>query len=291
MEFLFEILRSPYAAPVVMFVVSFFTSTGGVSGAFLLLPYQMSVMGIVTPSASATNQLYNVVAIPGGLRNYIKDGKMLWPLASAVVLGSLPGVFAGAIIRLEFLPDPTNFKLFAGLVLLYLGCRLVLSIFKKEKTRRPTGNQKIEVVSSNIKKLTFRFDGDEFIAPIIPIFVLSLLAGTVGGIYGIGGGAIMAPLLIGIYGLPAHAIAGAALAGTFSTSVAAVAFFQFLSLFYSGTTVAPDWKLGLLFGVGGLLGIFLGSKFQKYFSQTLIKIILTISILFIAGKYILEFIA
>jgi len=38
----------------------------GVSGAFLLLPFQMSFLGYVNLSVSTTNQLYNVVAIPSG---------------------------------------------------------------------------------------------------------------------------------------------------------------------------------------------------------------------------------
>jgi hypothetical protein len=39
----------------------------GISGAFLILPFQMSVLGFVTPSVSATNFLYNVVGTPGGI--------------------------------------------------------------------------------------------------------------------------------------------------------------------------------------------------------------------------------
>ena len=52
---------SPLVPPLVAFVVSFFTSMGGVSGAFLLLPFQMSFLGYVAPSVSATNQLFNIV--------------------------------------------------------------------------------------------------------------------------------------------------------------------------------------------------------------------------------------
>jgi hypothetical protein len=49
----------PFAAAL---GVSFFTSMGGVSGAFLLLPFQMSVLGYTNPSVSATNQFFNVLA-------------------------------------------------------------------------------------------------------------------------------------------------------------------------------------------------------------------------------------
>ena len=43
---------SPLVPPLVAFAISFFTSTGGVSGAFLLLPFQMSVLGFTSPAVS-----------------------------------------------------------------------------------------------------------------------------------------------------------------------------------------------------------------------------------------------
>jgi hypothetical protein len=44
-------------------VISFFTSMGGVSGAFLLLPFQIGFLGHSAPSVSATNQVFNIAAI------------------------------------------------------------------------------------------------------------------------------------------------------------------------------------------------------------------------------------
>jgi uncharacterized membrane protein YfcA len=55
-----------------------------------------------------------VAAIPGGVYRYAREGRMLWPLAVAIVLGTLPGVLLGTIIRIQYLPDPGRFKLFAG---------------------------------------------------------------------------------------------------------------------------------------------------------------------------------
>jgi len=83
---------SPLIPPLVAFVISFFTSMGGVSGAFLLLPFQMSFLGYTNPSVSATNQLFNVVAIPSGVYRYCKEGRMVWPLTWIVIIGTLPGV-------------------------------------------------------------------------------------------------------------------------------------------------------------------------------------------------------
>lgn len=43
--------------------------------------------------------------------------------------------------------------------------------------------------------------------------VLCFIVGIVGGIYGIGGGAIVAPFLVTFFGLPVYTVAGATLMG------------------------------------------------------------------------------
>jgi uncharacterized membrane protein YfcA len=111
---------APWIPPAVALIISFFTSMGGVSGAFLLLPFQMSVLGFTHPSVSPTNQLFNIVAIPSGVYRYLREGRMVWPLAGIVVLGTWPGVLIGAILRVAYLPDPRNFKLFAAFVLVFI---------------------------------------------------------------------------------------------------------------------------------------------------------------------------
>ena len=129
---------SPWIPPVVAFFVSFCTSMGGVSGAFLLLPFQLSVLGYTSPSVSATNQVYNIVAIPSGVYRYIKERRMVWPLTYATAIGTLPGVFIGAVIRVKYLPDPKSFKLFAACVLAYIGLRLARdTFFKKTAQAKP----------------------------------------------------------------------------------------------------------------------------------------------------------
>src|SRR5512139_4287156 len=110
--------------PLVAMVISFFTSMGGVSGAFLLLPFQMSVLNYTAPSVSGTNHVFNIVAIPSGVYRYIQEGRMAWPLTWVVIAGTLPGVFIGYYLRVLYLPDPKTFKLFVGCVLLYIGIRI-----------------------------------------------------------------------------------------------------------------------------------------------------------------------
>jgi uncharacterized membrane protein YfcA len=274
--------------PMMTFIISFFTSMGGVSGAFLLLPIQMSLFGFVSPSVSATNQLYNIVAIPGGVLKFIRDGRMLWKLTWIVVLGTMPGVFLGAFIRVEFLPEPDSFKVFAGFVLLYLAVRMIQGLLQNKASKKPKEGQDFAKVRVfNFKKLEYEFMGEIYSVPVIPVFLISLAIGIIGGVYGIGGGAMMAPILVSIFGLPVYTIAASMLMGTFMTSVVAVIFFQILSSCYPSMEVAPDFMTGFLFGLGGLAGIFLGAKFQHYFSEKFIKIVLILCLSFVAIRYIL----
>jgi uncharacterized membrane protein YfcA len=305
---------SVFIPPLVALLLSTFLSTGGVSGAFLLLPFQMSVLGFTSPSVSPTNQLYNVIAIPSGVIKYVKEGRMVWPLTWIVIVGTLPGVFIGAFLRIKYLPNPSNFKMFAGCLLLYIGYRLLFDLIKKKdndknssenrfqelirKYREAANNGHTEdikplprtkVIKFNAKHLVYDFYGERFDVPTVKISLISFIVGIAGGAYGIGGGAIMAPLFVAFFGLPVYTVAGACLMGTFVTSVAGVIFYQLLDPFYPGVSVAPNWILGLLFGIGGLVGMYLGASLQKYMPAKLIKWILVISILFIAIKYILRF--
>jgi len=307
---------SLWLPPLVAFSISFFTSMGGVSGAFLLLPFQVSVLGFTSPSVSATNQVFNIVAIPSGVYRYIREGRMVWPLTWVVIIGTLPGVLIGAVLRICYLPDPKNFKLFAGLVLLYIGGRLLRDLLKKKQgqggkasaeeqfqkvvmeyqqrnvARSESGKEelpRVAVKKFSMTRIVYEFYGQTFDINAMGIMALSFIVGIVGGVYGIGGGAIIAPFFVSFFGLPVYTVAGAALMGTFVTSVAGVAFYQMIAPFYPDMAIAPDWLLGFLFGTGGFAGMYCGARLQKFVPAKVIKWILAFCILVPALRYIWEF--
>ena len=302
--------------PLISLVISFFTSMGGISGAFLLLPFQMSVLNYTTPSVSGTNHVFNIVAIPSGVYRYIKEGRMAWPLTWVVIAGTLPGVFIGYYLRVLFLPDPKTFKLFVGCVLLYIGIRLFKELgggnrarasaakaleekfkvraaeIRKEKRSKMAASIPAEAVvrtvSVSLRKIEYEFWGERFSFNTIAMFSLAFIVGIIGGAYGIGGGAIIAPLCVAFFNLPVYTIAGATLMGTFITSVAGGLFFTVIPASH-GVSPLPDWPLGVLFGLGGFVGMYLGAKTQKYMPQKFIKGLVGVAILFLAIKYIVQF--
>jgi len=298
MEFSISGVETWWWLPILIaFAISALTSTGGISGAFVLLPFQVSFLGFTSPAVSPTNLLFNIIAIPSGVYRFHKEKRMVWPLAWVTIIGTLPGIFLGALIRIKLLPDPGAFKLFAGLVLLYLGIKLSLDILKKRtKTQsrtQTTENDRFEIstLEFNIKRIGYEFNGRAYYAPTLPITALSFVVGIIGGTYGIGGGAIIAPFFVAVFGLPVHTVAGAALLGTFVTSIAGVLFYAVIAPFYASTglAISPDWMLGGMFGIGGAAGMYVGARIQKFINEKIIKILLVVILLFIALKYIIGY--
>jgi len=277
--------------PVTAFVIGFVCSQAGVSGAFLLIPFQLSVLGFTSPSVNATNFLYNIIAIPSGVYRFWKERRMIWILALIIIAGYIPGIFIGSLVRVNYLIDPKAFKLFIGLVLLYIGGRLFWSAVRPEKGVRMLderikefgevrGIVRVEKIS--FKTVYFDFWDEKHSFPPLPAFFVSFGIGIVGGAYGVGGGALMSPLLVAFFHLPIHTIAGANLLGTFVASILGV--WSFTALGYP-----PNLKVGLLLGIGGLSGIYAGARFQKHVQEVKIRLVLSILIILLAAKYVMQF--
>ncbi|MFD0904773.1 TSUP family transporter [Actinomadura sediminis] len=72
-----------------------------------------------SPAVATTNLLYNVVAGPGALVRYRRSGHLTGPLARRSVVGTLPGMVVGAVVRVFAVPGPQVFRL---LVAAFLSC-------------------------------------------------------------------------------------------------------------------------------------------------------------------------
>ncbi|MFF5958836.1 TSUP family transporter [Streptomyces luteogriseus] len=245
-------------------LIAVVTAPVGVSGAVFLLPVHLSVFGVPSPAITPTNLLFNVVAGPGALWRYRRDGALRGGLARRLVVGTLPGVVLGAAIRVFALPGPGVFRLLIAILLLPLGLWLCV------RTLAPARHRPDAAAEPSPAALT----------------ALALGVGVIGGIYGIGGGSLLGPVLAA-RGLPMTRVAPAALAATFATSVVGATAYAVLSLLSSGD-VAPDWWLGLSCGVGGLVGGYLGARLQPRLPENVLRLLLGILATSVGGMYALQ---
>jgi uncharacterized protein len=230
-------------ALAVAFVIAVVTTPAGVSGAVLLPPLQASVLDTRIMAIAPTNLVYNIIASPGALYRYWRQGQTGGRLTLVLIAGTVPGVVAGCVIRAVFLPGMAVFDFIVAAVLLPLGAWLALVRPPKLDSRRSR-------------------------LPRAALVVIAAAVGCVGGIYGVGGGSILAPVLIGDGHPPAKA-APAALASTFVTSVAGVLTFTLLAAHHHGRP--PDWPTGILLGIGGLAGGYVGAGLQHRLPEAAIR--------------------
>jgi uncharacterized membrane protein YfcA len=239
------------------------TAPVGVSGAVFLLPIQLSVLEVPNPAVTPTNLLFNIVSIPGALARYRRRAPLRSPLTTVLLAGTLPGVIAGAVIRVLVIPGPQLFRLFVATLLFPLGAWLCLRTVRASSGPAPTP-------PSN------RF-----------IVTLALGVGTIGGIYGIGGGSLLSPILVG-RGMPVTTVAQAALTSTFVTSIVGAATYLVLALTTTGHDIAPDWTIGIISGLGGLCGGYLGAHLQPFLPEKALRIGLGLSAIVTAVLYAIQ---
>ncbi len=247
-------------------LIAMITTPVGVSGAVLLLPYQLTVLGTPSPTVTPTNLLYNVIAVPGALLRHRQQGSLRSPLTRPLLLGTLPAVVIGAGVRVTLLPDAGTFQILVASLLILLGGLLVakaVRVAPASTTRHPPSPRVVTGIAA--------------------------VAGLIGGIYGIGGGSLVAPVLVALGAAPLL-VAPAALTATFLTSCVGVATYAALSLL-GQPAAAPDWTLAIACGVGGLLGGYIGAALHSHVPQrSLVALLGGVSVA-IGAAYVWEVLA
>ncbi|MDR2946110.1 MAG: sulfite exporter TauE/SafE family protein [Candidatus Adiutrix sp.] len=283
-----DIELAPWAPLLIGFAVSVVSSPTGISGAFLILPICMNFLGFVSPAVSPTNYIFNVVASPAGLWRFHREKRLMWGMGFLIAVTSLPGILAGTVLRGTWLQEAADFKIFVALVLSALALNLARTIIRGGQAATRAENAFVHshgaaaglvVHSSGPRNIRFDFSGQAFVVPVHRLAAVSLAVGLVGGVYGLGGAAIIAPLLLSLFRLPIYVISGASLLAGWASSVFGLfSYICFWPWFSGQPPIMPDFALGLLFSLGGLVGIYCGASLQRFLPPRPLKILMLLLI-------------
>lgn len=281
-------LAAAFAAGLVVPVL---TTPAGISGAVILLPFELVVLRLGGPAVSSTTLLYNVIAMPAGIWRYRRAGRLSWPLAAAIAAGSLPGAVAGVLVRTTVAAGAAVFGTLLGVMLTALALQLAWRAWRAVRIpARPSPPARQESIAAGdegrpapVCQATDHDPGVESLPPVRrwPVGAVAFLVGGLSGMFGIGGGSLMSPALVNVQRWPVRAIAGATLVATFATSLAGLAAFTVIGLLASPGTaeVFPYWGIGIALGAGGMIGSQLGPVLQDRMSERALTVLLAVLLL------------
>ncbi len=114
---------------------------------------------------------------------------------------------------------------------------------------------------------------------ILILIVIGLLAGILSGMFGVGGGVVMVPLLLFLLGYTQHQAQGTSLA----VLAVPVTFVAAYTYYKSGEDVV-NWKYSIVIALFFVVGGYFGSKIALSINQAVLKKIFSIILLIVAIK-------
>ncbi len=240
----------------------------------------------VTDSIRVSNQFMVGLSALVSTFNYLKLGRLVWPVGLFLALGSIlgswliPTITAGRISFHAYVGYFGIFVLILGFYMLYettpagqkrkKKAKEAANAFETTMKRKKAGEAVdtselgVKVTSMNLKKVSFTFYGVEFsFSPIFPI-VGGFIIAAIAAFLGVGGGFMLVPFLTSVAGLPMYLAAG--------TSAMAVLIGMITSILsYLAAGVLVHWPL-----IGTqLVGVFVGSMIGPRTSQYIPDKVLT----------------
>jgi hypothetical protein len=250
MVFLHEVL--------ILIVVSFGAGTLGallgLGGGFIIVP-ALTFMSF-NPYQIASTSLFAVFATSASSTlAYARQRRINYSLGIRFALIAIPGAIIGAYIS-DFI-TMESFKLYFALVLIGTS----VYIFRKSE-------------------LTKEHKGSHSPAVMALCYAASFLAGILSSLFGIGGGVIFVPLMVVLLGMSMHVSAPTSQFIFLISSVAGLASHVVLG--------HPDYLLALVLVAGAFAGAQLGAKLSLRIKEKLLQRLLSISLLAVAAKFIID---
>jgi len=245
-------------------VIGFGTAVGvfggmfGLGGGVIMIPVLLYVFKKDIHAAAATSlAVIGPMAVSGTIGN-IFSGTIVWPAFVLLSAGSIAGAYSGAHMS-KTVPRDVLRKMLGVFVLL-----IALSmIFVPSRAQAVSG-----------------FSGSISLLAGLVMFFSGLAVGVFSGLFGLGGGVIMNPLMLFGFGFTAHQTVATSLAVIVPTSLSGT-----IKQFRQGNI---DLKLAGLLAAGACAGSFAGANLKDHINNNYLKVLLGIAVSLIALTMLLK---
>lgn len=259
-------------------IAAFIGSLAGLGGGIILIPSLLLLNQFVDAFSWATPQkivgislIVMIVTALSSTISYAKKKRVDYKTGRLFLYGSIPGGVMGSWLN-QFV-NADKFSLYFGILM------IVLSLLFFVKRKSPPAKD----ASANDKTIrTFQVDEKayRYAIPFWSAFIISLIVGTVSGLFGIGGGSIMVPAMIILFGIPAHIAA--------ATSMFMIFFISIISASTHIILGHISWGHVIFFVPGAWIGGTIGARANQWLKGNTLEWILRILLVIIGFRLIFE---
>ncbi|WP_373056223.1 sulfite exporter TauE/SafE family protein [Zunongwangia sp. H14] len=265
---------------LISFIVSLFGSVVGFGGGIFMVPLLVTIFHFTLTQAVGAVM---IALIPSSIiSTYLnrKEGHVDFRMGVFLELPTMLGVVAGSLL-LSFISAKRLEVIFAIMVL-FLGLSFLINFRKSGK-----GGIDIFYWLNKMKPRFIIKNQLNYVAYRVSIWMvlfLGMLAGTLAGLFGIGGGFLKTPIMIKVFKIPAKIAAATGLFMIVITSVTGS-----ISHYLQGhIALSQSWPVMLGFATGALAGQRLNVKLDSNSLENLIGLGLMLASLIMLSNFLLN---
>ena len=236
----------------------------GIGGGTVVVPAMVYLLHMDQHEAQGTSLLMQLLPLGlGAMWVYWKKGAVDLRAGIVCALGFLPGGYLGGKLALA-ISSPNLQGLF--------GLFLVLSaamLWWEPGAKRAAARAAAAAASGAANGTSF--------ARMVGIFAMSVFVGVASGLFGIGGGVLLVPLLVLLFGFEQHRAQGTSLVAL----VPPTGLFAFLTYYHAGQV---NVRVALLLIPGFVLGGVLGGRLAARLASRTMRIVFA-GFLFLIGAF------
>ena len=263
--------------PILSLFVGIIAAMLGIGGGVFIVPALKLIplsVEFTQQMAAGTSLAMIVFKALSSTSGYVRQERIDYKIGLLLATITIPGAFLGAYLTTMIAED--LLILIFALFILYVASRMIFSYnlgnFKLSKSRKTGWARRL--VDSEGKVF-------DYVADMRIGLPLSFLAGVSSGLLGIGGGALMVPILHFVLSFPMHLAVATSVFIMVFTSISGVTTHT-----YFGNV---QFQYALLLGVGVIFGAQIGAYVSKRVSSKNLRRIFGLLLVFVSIRMILKF--
>ncbi|KPV61590.1 MAG: hypothetical protein AOA65_2407 [Candidatus Bathyarchaeota archaeon BA1] len=237
----------------------------GVGGGFLVVPALVLLFFIPSHKAVGTSLTMIIFTALSSTLAYSRQRRIDYSLGLILTMGTVPGAIMGAYVTRFVTARGLSFLF--GLFLVAVALRMMLAPERGAQKASESKQRGWHRRLTDSKDVVFEYN-----ANMKPGLALSFLGGFTSGFFGVGGGAVMVPVMNLGMGVPIHIAVATSMFMMMFTSLSGVATHLMLG------NVLPDYALYLSIGVigGAQVGALIARRLKARYLERIFGVFLVV---------------